>query len=430
LITAEKVLNTSQRKTRLEYLFVLAIPILNVVASNTTDYFPDNTLNPGIVRAIIIGFFAAYFVIKRYPFNGINRFVLAYLVYYAILVAFSTNFLFSLNLYLKLFLGVIMFPIGYFYINNVEKFRQLILIFLIALVLQIINIIIVNFFKLGTSDYLKDSFYFGSARVNITKSILVLVFIAPIAFNIFRNRINYLVIIYLAGFIVSMIGIKRAVLLSGLGGLIIYVFLKKQKANLIKAGLGIGMVMLVGLTIFPRYLDVFLSRYQARGDQMQIKTEIIDEESRYDETIRVTDTWVKGSIRHKLIGSEIFNDRKFFKTDRMLHTDYMIILNGSGAIGLFLWFYIFWVVIKEKNRYYKYVKNRILYQEMNSVFYIFLIIQLILSISGTVYNIEVRSIFFLYWGALIGTMRSTAVHVFTETNHYNSKLDTEPKRVQ
>jgi hypothetical protein len=408
-------LRSPLKKSRVEYLFVLAISIINVVASNTTDYFPDNTLNPGIIRAFVIGIFALYFIIKKYPFNSINRFILFYIIYHAILVVLSSDFFFSASLYMKFLLGVIMFPIGYYYINNEERFKTLISILLIALVLQILNIIISNIFELGTSDYLEDSFYFGPARVNITKSIIALVFLVPLALYYFRTNRTIIAIIYLIGFIVAMIGIKRAVLLSGLGGLVVYLILKKQKSNIIKGGLGVGIFLLISLTIFPKYFNIFLSRYEARGDQMQINTEIINEESRYDETIRVIETWINGSVKHKLIGSELFNDRKFFKSHRMLHTDYMIILNGSGAIGIFLWFFMFWLIIKEKNKYYKYLRNRLLYQEVNSVFYMFLIAQLILSVSGTVYNIEVRSIFFLYWGAMIGTMRSSAVHVFQQS---------------
>jgi hypothetical protein len=138
---------------------------------------------------------------------------------------------------------------------------------------------------------------------------------------------------------------------------------------------------------------------------VELTEETIETEGRLSETEMVFGAWSTGSVRHKLAGSEVFNDRLFFKSKRMLHTDYMIILNGSGIIGLFLWFYLFVRIIKEKNRYYRLLKNHILFREMNAIFWVLLTAQLVLSVSGTVYAIELRSLIFLFLGAFLGTMR-------------------------
>jgi hypothetical protein len=53
-----------------------------------------------------------------------------------------------------------------------------------------------------------------------------------------------------------------------------------------------------------------------------------------------------------------------------------------------------------------------------------LVTQLIMSISGTVYSLNVRSLLFLYWGAIIGTMRTEALikyHLVSNESQENAK---------
>src|SRR5690606_7141708 len=132
--------------------------------------------NTGNLRALIIGIFAAWFMFTRLPNESLSRFTLYYLGYYFLLVLFSTDRFTSGNLYLKFLLGVIMMPIGYYYINSIARLEVLLKILLFTLGLHILNIIIANIFALGTADYRDETFYFGAGRVNITKNILILVF--------------------------------------------------------------------------------------------------------------------------------------------------------------------------------------------------------------------------------------------------------------
>jgi hypothetical protein len=166
-----------------------------------------------------------------------------------------------------------------------------------------------------------------------------------------------------------------------------------------------SILILVILTSFPSITNLFSSRYEARSERVEFSDSTLESEGRYDETKIVLASWISGSFKHKIIGTEVFNDRVFYNSDRMLHTDYMIILNGSGIVGFFLWFYLLFLIIAEKKKYYKKLKRIVLFKEINAVFWVLIVTQLLLSISGTIYAIEVRSLLFLIWGALIGTMR-------------------------
>lgn len=397
-------MNKSIRFTR-QFYFVLAIPVINAIASNTSEYFSSDILNTGNLRALIIGLFAAWFLFTRLPNENFSRFILFYLGYYFILVLFATDRVTSGNLYLKFFLGIIMMPIGYYYINSIARLEILLKVLLFTLGLHILNIIIANIFALGTSDYLDETFYFGAGRVNITKNILILVFMLPVTMLFIKKYRRAVLILYIVAFLITLVGIKRSVLISAGAGIVAYLAVKRRFSLLMRTIVITSVFILIMVVMFPGFVDLFRSRFEARGERVELTEETMETEGRLSETETVFRGWSAGSFRHKLVGSEVFNDRLYFDTSRMLHTDYMIILNGSGLIGLVLWFYLFYRIIKEKNRFYRVLRNHILFREMNAVFWVMLVAQLVLSVSGTVYAIELRSLIFLFWGAFLGTMR-------------------------
>ena len=397
-------MNKNIRFTR-QFYFVLAIPVINAIASNTSEYFSSDILNTGNLRALIIGLFAAWFLFTRLPNENFSRFILFYLGYYFILVLFATDRVTSGNLYLKFFLGVIMMPIGYYYINSIARLEILLKVLLFTLGLHILNIIIANIFALGTSDYLDETFYFGAGRVNITKNILILVFMLPVTMLFIKKYRRAVLILYIVAFLITIVGIKRSVLISAGAGIVAYLAVKRRFSLLMRTIVITSVFILIMVVMFPGFVDLFRSRFEARGERVELTEETMETEGRLSETETVFRGWSAGSFRHKLVGSEVFNDRLYFDTSRMLHTDYMIILNGSGLIGLVLWFYLFYRIIKEKNRFYRVLRNHILFREMNAVFWVMLVAQLVLSVSGTVYAIELRSLIFLFWGAFLGTMR-------------------------
>jgi hypothetical protein len=388
-----------------QFYFVLAIPVINAIASNTTEYFRSDTMNSGNLRALIIGLFVMYFIFSKLPNERFYRFVLIYLGYYLLLVLFSGDRLTSGSLYLKFFLGVAMLPVGYYYINSIARLELLLRILLLTLALHLLNILIANIFQLGTSDYLDETFYFGAGRVNITKNILILVFMLPATMLFIKRYRKTVFILYLVAFLITIIGIKRSVLISAAAGVVTYLAVKQRFTLLLRSVAIVLVLFLIMTLVFPRFISLFRSRFEARGERVELTEETIETEGRLSETEMVFGAWSEGSVRHKLFGSEVFNDRLFFNSKRMLHTDYMIILNGSGLIGLFLWFYLFYRLIKEKNRYYRALRNHVLFRELNAIFWVLITAQLVLSVSGTVYAIELRSLIFLYWGAFFGTMR-------------------------
>jgi hypothetical protein len=397
-----------------EYIFVLLIPIINALATITVNYFPSSTLNPGTIRAMIVGLFVLYFIINRLPLNMMTKFLFIYLLYFGLLAYFTSNPSKTLYEYSKFLLSAILLPVGYVYINDKTKLKHLSRIYVIVLLIFLSDIFLANFLGYGQTAYVEDSIHFGSSKVNITKAMIILIFTMPIAFLLEKKQHrNILGVILFFGLLMTLVGIKRSVLLSAAAGFLIYLFLSPFKVKLIKFSI-LGGILLV--TIFSFFIDLFFDRFYARGERTQITEETLETEGRYLEAFRVWAAWEEGDLKHKLIGSEFFNDRHFFNSSRMLHTDYMILLAGSGLIGVFLWFSLFYLLNYFKNKAYLYLKNDRFFRELNAVFWMLIVAQLLISISGTIYSINVRSLLFLYWGAIIGTMRNEAIKVIHSMN--------------
>lgn len=388
------------------YRFVLFIPVFFAIALNLTGYFPPRGLNPGTIRGFIVIIFLLFFLFKYYPSSSTNKFILFFILYIGFLSLLSTNIATSLYGYMKFFIATIMFPLGYYFINEHNKLLELSKFYAIALGLFMINIIFSNIFQLGSSDYLEDSFYFGAGRVNITKSTIILIFASIVlTYNSIGNRKKFLLVFLVISSFITIIGIKRSVLLSAIVGFIIFWITSKSKLLFLKFVIVLSFILASFVVLFPQTLDIFMDRIEAREDKLEITDESLDKEARYNETNRVLNAWVNGSVKHKIFGSEIFNDAYFFNSRRMLHTDYMVLIAGSGVLGIVVWFLMFILMVREKERYWKYLKTDSRLYYYHPVFYSIIFAQLLMSISGTIQGIDLRSFIMLYLGALVGSLK-------------------------
>lgn len=382
---------------------------LHAIASITTGFFEGDTLHPGTIRGGFVGIFVLYFLISKFKFNNaVNTSIVLYLLYLGILTLLSSDFTTTFYQYTGVFISTIMFPIGLHYIDTTQKLFNVAKAFLFILALFIINFIISNIFQLGLSDYLEDSFYFGAGRVNITKTMVILLFTAPLFFYSVKNIIyrNFGIIIYTATLIICVIGIKRSVLLSLIIGVLVYWYFSPSLTKTAKYYI-IAVLIITGSS--PLYGDVLKERFEAREARLEFTEERIEEEGRYQEVNRVVYTMRNSDLRHQLFGSELFNDSQFYNTRRMLHTDYMVLLSGAGIIGLAGWLFILIAIVITKINYMRGINKDNYIKLLNAVFWALITAQLIISISGTIYAISLRSYLMLFLGGILGVIRAESI---------------------
>lgn len=393
------------------YYFVLSIPIINIIATITTNYFASQ-VNPGVVRGVFVFVFLAYFILLKYPKNSISLFLLFSLLYYLTLIPFATVTRVSLYQYLKFFQGTIMFVVGYYYINTPSRFLQLIKVQYAVLVIIILNFFVSNYFGLGYSDYARNSISYGVSGVNITKTMVPILLSFPIFFSLnklSRKGLYISLLIMFVSFILIILGLKRSAILALGAGFFAFTITYPQKKALIK---GLVIVSFLFTIASPFFIDIFQDRFEARQESGVFETEDIEEnEGRVIEMKKVLRAFEEGNIWHKLFGSELFNDRYYFKETRMLHVDYSILLNGSGLIGLslFIGFFMLYYLTILRYKTLLYSKSNLLVNMLYSYSVSLIVVSLVLSIAGSVYSIGLRSTTMMLMGSTLATIRNIVI---------------------
>ncbi len=324
------------------------------------------------------------------------------LTYFFLLGFFSSDFFYSQSVFLKYMLASMMYPIGYYYFNTLERFQSLIVSLMWSLGIFVIFLIISNIFSLGSSDYLEESTYFGAGRVTITKILMVLVLISPLVFRFkfSKNFVKLNVVLILFAVIFVVLGVKRSALLGLSLGYFIYFIIAPQKTKISKGIFIIGMILFL---TSPLYYSVLESRIEARQEAGRFEfSKAEDEEARVIELRAVLKAYRTGNLSYKLFGAELFNSMTYFKTKRMLHMDFTTILAGSGIVGLILFLSVFYLIIKRSYHFYRIFKSNNTIHDVLAVCVTLMIALMITGIAGTVTGIGLRSVVFLFWGAAFG----------------------------
>mgnify|MGYP002619770218 CR=1 FL=1 len=391
------------------FAFILLIPLINAIATLFTGYFSAGSVNPGTIRATILGVFFIYFLTRHYPVNKPNIFILILLAYFFALVFLSSNPARSLYIYLRFFIATMMFPAGYYAINNLNRLRKFYLSLMGVLFILITSIVVSNIFGLGTSDYLDESFYFGEYGVNITKNMVVLIMLVPVFFIIVQEKKwRYLgFVLFILVMIFIIVGVKRSALLALASGIIIYLLLSPRKLRSFKI---VVISTLFLILISPYFYPLFLARYEARQEQVSMGVEELDEEGRVREFFAVWDNFKNANLAEKMMGSDLFLNRDLWGYGRLrlIHVDYTNLLAGSGLLGLSLFLLMYIAIFNEAKRYYKLSGKPIIAKELFAVLCALFAAHAFLSIGGTITGIDLRGLILINLGAITGTLKSMA----------------------
>lgn len=388
---------------------VVAILILNAIASITVNYFTIS-LHPGTIRAALLLVFIAYIIFYDYPKQYISVFIFFSLLYYFFLTLFSAGFIYSFNLYLKFLMGLMMYPIGYRYINSLLDLKLLLKGLFFSLLILNVDFLISNLFDLGVSDYLEDSVLFGIAGVNITKSMVPIILTFPlysfITTDNSQKKVFFLLLVLMSASLV-FIGLKRTAISSLVLGYSLLLYFNPKSGPYKKY---IVIVLFFVALLLPSLNDIFQERLDARQEQGSFDVEVISEkEGRVREIQQVLSAFEQGSIIYKFFGRDIFYDRQFFQQDRMLHIDYFIMLSGSGLVGLTLFVLIYFLILYDNIKYRIYIKHNHIVKLLTSLGIALVMVSLILSVAGSVYAILTRSIIFVLLGAIAGNLKTISL---------------------
>lgn len=303
---------------------------------------------------------------------------------------------------------MLMFPVGYFILNDPTKLILFLKNFIYAGLLLCINYIIAQIYNIGRSVYLEDTFYYGYAGIGSTVVLSYLILATPLLKKSFKSRIGkfiFLSIIFLS-ILFTIIALKRIAIIALFIGFIIYILRTKKLKKGIKY---IFVIIILLIATTPLYFDIFSQRLQVRA----IEGEELYEEQRYSDIIYAYQDFKTKGVKHALFGTEAFNTPEYFGRERQVHVDYANLLIGTGLIGLLLYLGIYLSIYNKFIRTYKSIKKNRLYtyeinpqflKDINGVFTALIVASLLVSLSGGLHVITTRSILFTILGGLLGVI--------------------------
>ena len=353
--------------------------------------------------------------------DNVNRVFIIFFLYVFLQIPFSKLPLESLRMSLKILMSIMMFPIGYYFINNLNKLKVLNKSVMLSMIIYIGNYIISQYFGIGVSVYTDEKdFVIGNLQDNWNVITYMLLVVPAILLT--EKKTKKVVFLSLILVLLLIISLKRIAILGICVGFVIYI-LKTGKV-LKTTGLAIffTLIFYISLPIFGSLLN---NRIEARGDKLSggSALSIVEKEHRFLETIAV---WSEiGSFENlpkAFFGLEAFSSVGNYGSgsfnERQIHIDYNLIVNTIGIVGLTLYLSIFYFIYKKRMRLKtRRFKNKT-FRELDSIFYVLFFTQFITSFGGQMYAFTFRMIIFLYLGAILGIMyKKTRLNIGMNNTH-------------
>lgn len=391
-----------------EYNFIILLPLLNVVATVLTPYF-TGAINPGIIRTVIIGAFSIYFFFKRFVWqNFALKWAMYFLIYLGIMGLFSSNYATTYNVYFKIYISTFLFVVGYYYAHIPGTFQRWNKIILVSMIVFFLDFMIANAFGLGETGYKGSSedTFFGGGGVNLAKNISVILLMSPIIYQeLIADRVvnkRWIWLFYVAlifGIIFLGLALKRGAILGfALGGLTFLIL----APNRIRNFKNVLVVFFVLLALSPFYWNRVMENLEIRSEAIHLESEEnLEKQGRYLEYQFVISQWENADLSQQIFGADLFNEREHYNINRMFHTDYMSLLSGAGILGILIFAFTYFSIIREL--YSKAFLKATTTNKRNLAIGSAIIVAIVVNgFSGTITSIEPRGMVMLYLGSLIG----------------------------
>lgn len=374
-----------------------------------------------IVLAINICFFAYLFFLNTVKNPYLLKFSLIYLYLLFILILIlnsSTEYFDSLKMFAKYSIALMSFPAGFLVVRGDDGYRNLLRLAIIFVSLFLINYIISTIFHLGGANVS----YGGETSVetgNLFDEALYLniVVMAMVPFFMLTShRLNLVeLLLIIASIAVTIVCMKRMVLLCIAIILLIYSLLsfllnyRYGKLTFMKRRIRLSLatkflIILAVIVLAFSYSDILRDQINARSNELARRFE---EETRFEEMAAIYEDFYNETGSTALWGKETFNTVGTYAEghfgDRMIHTNFGIILNGTGFVGLAFYviisLYFLWVFFKVFS--IKHIKQSLVNRRLFILYITLWVVYNAASFSGTIWLTIYPAFSFMVMGGIL-----------------------------
>jgi len=362
--------------------------VFNVVTALSIQHFPEGATHTGYFRIPLTILVVVYFLLHGLYFKRFSIIIITSL--YFILLSFvnTTNIIVSVRTSLGLVVSLFMFPIAFKYINTHERFLYVIRYLTFSVMLIVLHYAWANIYGIGRSPYLPDFFFTGGASIGPVSALVFFLLIMPLVGTLKGKFDAKYIILTLASLIIILLLFRRGAVFGLALGFLTYTLITiRQKKTYIIASISAIFLIIV----FAFFGNEIRQVYEARDTEAFI-------EGTAGRTMEVG--WVMDSFKEKglisvIKGVEAFNSGAYFLRDhninRSLHTDYMVLLHGTGIIGVLLMIGVYSLFFR------KFKKTNV---TVFSTYYSILFASLIMSYSGLFLGITSYSLMMILLGGL------------------------------
>jgi hypothetical protein len=333
--------------------------------------------------------------------------VFGYLLFLLILFFFVTSeYVHSLKGVMKVSMTFMMFPISFQIIRTPELLNVFYKKLILLMILYLINFFTMNLLGISFKGYGNDISTGNIFTEGLHAMAYCLILIPLIALTYERKKLLFFIAI--AVFITLLLTMKRTSIVGVVFGYAIFLFSLKRKIKFLK---GLIVAVLIGLLSYPLYSDKLQKQIDNRGEQLEVKH--LEDEARYAETVIIfSDIFSFKDPAYSFFGKEIFNSSgtygggDLYWGNRQLHSDYSLLLHGSGIIGL-LWYFLVQIIILKvyfsfRRKVYAICGYTKQLDYINATFLSFFYLSFFLSLSGGVDGIIYNCVRYMFLGAIIG----------------------------
>ncbi len=384
--------------------FIIYLPLLNVILDSAFSVFESLSfltfLRP---LAYLILFFYYRNVLFRLR---IFRPIYIFMAYTLCLVFFSSELFVSFKGYMQSFISIFMIVIGFEYISNEKRLKELngtlVIVIMFSVVASIIGYTfdigrVLEYTRIGDTEEQIVGLLGSSGLYSATFAISIL----PLILYFINNKLWRIMIIAVAiiCYIFILLNVRRTVILIPVVGYLTYLLFMPRKMKFISGLIGATVIILL---LSPIYSDMLISRLEIREEQGRFERDFIRTEGRYIETVGVVkNTFSFSNPINSLFGENIYasgwENRE--RSSRMLHTDISVLLHDTGLIGFLIYFLIYIRILKlvhlRKNVYSDRVKI------FRAILLSLIMVSIFASLNGSILLVSLRSLIFLYFGALL-----------------------------
>lgn len=352
-------------------------------------------------------------------YNSYNKkFVYIYLwLLFNLILIFcnSSNPIFSLKEFGKNLIGILCFPLSFYFISSNKEVIRFLKVLIAIMILYMLNLVLANTFGWGQAYGGVDKEYAveaGASIVTGSMPIVVALMMAPLISPIIPRKKLFL-IIWSAVVICVLLVFKRTNLASLLIGYLLLFALyrwykqrnkirtpkvnKKKRIKLI-----VGFVILLGVFI-AIFGKVILAQFDLRSSKLEEGS--IEKEGRVIEWYLVQNEILNSDkIATLLFGKEPYNtsNNYGFETSRNIHGDFSMILFSTGCVGFVLYWimqlYIALLILQyNKKRYLRSNQDILLfviYLSTSAIWFLF-------CFSATLRYILLSSVYYMIHGMIL-----------------------------